>query len=459
MSAQPPRQIHLAAHFPGVNNTTVWSDPQAGSHIDFASFEYLARTAVRAKFDFFFLAEGLRMREHAGRLHELDVAGRPDGLAVLSALAAVTDRLGLMATITTTYHEPYELARQLASLDHLSGGRAGWNLVTSSDGFTGANFRRGAYLRYDQRYERGEQFIAAANALWDSWLPDNGNGNGNATGDRPGDFALNGSQVQIAGEFTVPRSPQGHPVMLQAGDSDAGREFAAEHADGIFTRHGKLEDGLRFYADVKGRLARYGRAPEDLVIMPGATFVIGDTDAEALEIAHDVRRSQVSGPHAIMFLEQLWNRDLSAYDPDGPLPDIDPDVESEARAQGSAQARTLQREALETAARWRRRAEANHLSIRELAIEMTARQSFVGSPETIAATLNAYVQVEACDGFILIPHITPGGLDRFADEVVPLLQERGTFRGDYAGMTLRDHLGVKPPRVDDRQPTLSAARR
>jgi FMN-dependent oxidoreductase (nitrilotriacetate monooxygenase family) len=454
MSAQPRRQIHLAAHFPGVNNTTVWSDPQAGSHIDFASFEHLARAAERAKFDFFFLAEGLRMREHAGRLHELDVAGRPDGLAVLSALAAVTDRLGLMATITTTYHEPYELARQLASLDHLSGGRAGWNLVTSSDGFTGANFRRGAYLRYDQRYERGEQFVAAACALWDSWPP----GGAKSSAHRPGDFALSGSQVQIAGEFTVPRSPQGHPVMLQAGDSDAGREFAAEHADGIFTRHGRLEDGLRFYADVKGRLARYGRAPDDLVIMPGATFVIGDTDAEALDIAHDVRRAQVSGPHAIMFLEQLWNRDLSAYDPDGPLPDIDPDVESEARAQGSAQARTLQREALETAARWRRRAEADRLSIRELAIEMTARQSFVGSPKTIAATLNAYVQAEACDGFILIPHITPAGLDRFAAEVVPLLQERGTFRSDYERMTLRDHLGLKPPRVDDRQPALTAVR-
>jgi FMN-dependent oxidoreductase (nitrilotriacetate monooxygenase family) len=448
------RQIHLAAHFPGVNNTTVWSDPQAGSHIDFASFEHLARTAERAKFDFFFLAEGLRMREHAGRLHELDVAGRPDSLAVLSALAAVTERLGLMATITTTYHEPYELARQLASLDHLSGGRAGWNLVTSSDAFTGANFRRGAYLGYDQRYERGEQFVSAANALWDSWLPDNGN----ATGHRPGDFALSGSQVQIAGEFTVPRPPQGHPVMLQAGDSDAGREFAAEHADGIFTRHGKLEDGLRFYADVKDRLPRYGRAPDDLVVMPGATFVIGDTDAEALDIAHDVRRAQVSGPHAIMFLEQLWNRDLSAYDPDGRLPEIEPDVESEARAQGSAQARTLQREALETAARWRRRAEAGRLSIRELVIEMTARQSFVGSPETIAATLNAYVQAEACDGFILIPHITPGGLDRFADEVVPLLQARGTFRSDYEGTTLRDHLRVRHPRVDDRRRMLSAVR-
>ena len=214
-SMTQPRQIHLAAHFPGVNNTTVWSDPAAGSHIDFSSFEQLARTAERAKFDFFFLAEGLRMREHAGRLHELDVAGRPDSLAILASLAAVTERIGLMATITTTYHEPYELARQLGTLDHLSDGRAGWNLVTSSDPFTGANFRRGGYLPYDRRYERGEQFVESVQLLWDAWAEN---------GSR---FAYDGSQVQIAGEFPLPPLPQGRPAMIQAGDSDAGREFAA----------------------------------------------------------------------------------------------------------------------------------------------------------------------------------------------------------------------------------------
>ncbi|MFZ0388023.1 MAG: NtaA/DmoA family FMN-dependent monooxygenase [Solirubrobacteraceae bacterium] len=428
-----PRQIHLAAHFPGVNNTTVWSDPAGGSHIDFSSFEQLARTAERAKFDFFFLAEGLRMREHAGRLHELDVAGRPDSLAILASLAAVTERIGLMATITTTYHEPYELARQLGTLDHLSDGRSGWNLVTSSDPFTGANFRRGGYLPYDQRYERGTQFVESVQLLWDAWAEH---------GSR---FAYDGSQVQIAGEFPLPPLPQGRPAMIQAGDSDAGREFAAAHADGIFTRHGRIEDGVRFYADVKGRLARYGRQPRELVILPGSTFILGDTDAEAQEIAGEVRRAQVSGPHAIMFLEQLWNRDLSAYDPEGPLPAVDPDLSAKVRAEGSAQARTLQREAVETAARWRARAEADNLSIRELVIEMTGRQSFIGSPQTVADAMDAHVQAEACDGFILVPHITPGGLDRFADEVVPLLQERGVFRTDYEGSTLRHHLGLASP--------------
>lgn len=443
---QGKRQIHLAAHFPGVNNTTVWSDPRAGSHIDFGSFVQLAQTAERAKFDFFFLAEGLRMREHADRLHELDVAGRPDNITVLAALASVTERIGLVPTITTTYHEPHELARQLATLDHLSAGRAGWNLVTSSDAFTGANFRRGPYLDYSQRYERGGQFVEAANALWDSWPADEPLADA-ATGAflrhrTPGGFAFRGTQVDIAGEFTVPRSPQGRPVMLQAGDSGPGREFAARYADGIFTGHGTLDEGQRFYADVKARLARYGRSPDELLILPGTTFVLADTDAEARERARQVRRQQVSGAHAIMFLEQLWNRDLSAYDPDGPLPDIDPDLDSEARAQGSAQARSFNRDAVAIAAQWRGRAEAEGLSIRGLVIEMTQRQTFVGSPTTVAAALDAHVQSRACDGFILVPHITPGGLDRFADEVVPLLQERGSFREDYSGTMLREHLGL-----------------
>jgi FMN-dependent oxidoreductase (nitrilotriacetate monooxygenase family) len=365
-------------------------------------------------------------------------------MAVLAALASVTERIGLMPTITTTYHEPHELARQLASLDHLSGGRAGWNLVTSSDAFTGANFRRGAYLEYGRRYERGGQFVEAVNTLWDSWPA--GEPLADPTGAflrhaPAGTFAFSGTQVEIAGEFTVPRPPQGRPVMLQAGDSPDGREFAARYADGIFTRHGTLYEGQDFYSDVKRRLARYGRAADELLILPGATFVLGDTDADADELATHVRRQQVSGPHAIMFLEQLWNRDLSSWDPDGPLPDVDPDVGSDARAQGSAQARTFNRDAIAIARQWRERAVAGGLSIRELVLEMTSRQAFVGSPVTVAAALEHHVQADACDGFILIPHVTPGGLDRFADEVVPLLQERGVFRTEYTGATLREHLG------------------
>ncbi|HKS48848.1 MAG TPA: NtaA/DmoA family FMN-dependent monooxygenase [Amycolatopsis sp.] len=444
-STRPRKQIHLAAHFPGVNNTTVWSDPEAGSHIEFSSFAHLAQTAERAKFDFFFLAEGLRLREQGGKTYDLDVVGRPDTLTVLAALAGVTERLGLTGTINSTFNEPYEVARQFASLDHLSAGRAGWNVVTSWDAFTGENFRRGGYLPEDQRYVRAKRFLETAFELFDSWganeiVADKESGVF-LRGERVGAFERHDEQFDIRGRFTVPRSPQGRPVILQAGDSDEGREFAAATADAIFTRHGTKEAGQAFYADVKGRLARYGRRPEQLVVLPAATFVLGDTDAEAQELADIVRRQQVSGLTAIKFAEQLWNRDLSAYDPDGPLPDVDPIVGENTIAKGRASVR-MYRDPVATVRQWRELAEAKNLSLRELIIEVTGRQTFVGAPSTVADAIDDLVQSDASDGFILVPHVTPGGLDEFAAKVVPLLQERGAFRTEYTGPTLRDHLGI-----------------
>ncbi|MFJ8159549.1 NtaA/DmoA family FMN-dependent monooxygenase [Streptomyces sp. NPDC096136] len=448
MSAQPPKQIHLAAHFPGVNNTTVWSDPAAGSHIEFDSFVRFARTAERARFDFLFLAEGLRLREQGGKIYDLDVVGRPDTFTVLSALAAVTDRIGLTGTINSTFNEPYEVARQFATLDHLSGGRAAWNVVTSWDAFTGENFRRGGFLPREDRYTRAREFLATATELFDSW-----DGTEIAADPaagvflrdaRAGAFAHRGRHFDIEGRFNVPRGPQGRPVVFQAGDSDEGREFAAAHADAVFGRYGTLEEGRAFYTDVKRRLAAYGRAHDRLKILPAATFVLGDTDAEARELAHEVRRLQVSGATALAHLEQVWNRDLSGYDPDGPLPDIDPEPGENTVALGRASVRMF-RDPLATARRWRELAEARNLSIRELVIETTGRQTFVGSPATVAAAIDGLVQADAADGFILVPHLTPDGLEGFADTVVPLLQERGVFRTEYGGSTLRDHLGLAVP--------------
>jgi FMN-dependent oxidoreductase (nitrilotriacetate monooxygenase family) len=451
--SRPVKQIHLAAHFPGVNNTTVWSDPRAGSHIAFSSFAHLARTAERAKFDFLFLAEGLRLREQNGQIYDLDVVGRPDTFTVLAALAAVTDRLGLAGTINSTFNEPYEVARQFASLDHLSAGRAAWNVVTSWDAFTGENFRRGGFLAQADRYERARTFLRATWELFDSWRGDEIVAD-QATGAFLSDpdagwFSHRDAHFDINGWFNVPRSPQGRPVIFQAGDSDEGREFAASSADAIFSRHSKLADGQAFYSDVKGRLARYGRTPDQLLILPAATFVLGDTDAQAAELAHEIRLQQVSGQTAIKFLEQLWNRDLSGYDPDGPLPDIDPLPGENTIARGRASVR-MYRDPLATAAQWRALAQERKLSIRELIIEVTGRQSFIGSAATVAETINQFVQSDASDGFILVPHITPGGLDEFADTVVPLLQERGVFRADYTGSTLRDHLGLAPLRPGSR---------
>jgi FMN-dependent oxidoreductase (nitrilotriacetate monooxygenase family) len=441
------KQVILGAHFPGVNNHTVWSDPAAGSQIEFGSFAHLARTAEAGKFDFFFLAEGLRLREQRGKIHDLDVVGRPNTLTVLAAVAAVTDHLGLAGTIQATYNEPYEIARQLATLDHLSGGRAAWNVVTSPDAFTGENFRRGGYLDRGDRYVRAAEFVQVARELWDSWPADAvaaDKEHGAFLRVSPARSEYRGLNFDISGNFTVPRSPQVHPVILQAGDSDGGREFAAHSADGIFTRHSSFDAGRAFYADVKSRLARYGRAAEELKVLPGASFVLGDTPAEAAEHARHIRRQQVSPQTAILLLEQVWNTDLSAFDAEGPLPPFDPDPEASSIIEGRAR---MYDDPITVARKWRAIAEEKNLSIRDLIIEVTGRQTFTGTPSQVAEQINRSVQDDACDGFILVPHLIPAGLDEFVATVVPLLQERGVLRSSYEeGTTLRDRLGLGPAR-------------
>ncbi len=439
----PRKRLHLAVRFPGAERTAVRSDHRFGPQIDFASFSHLADTAERGLFDFLFLAEGLRLCAHQGLIHDLAAVGCPESLTVLSALAGVTERIGLAATVDATFNEPYEPARRLASLDHLSGGRAAWHVLTSSDASTGQNFRRGG--RLDQagllqapgsaRTEgtvlaRAAEFIAVARGLWDSWTP-----NGRQ---RP--FAHQGRHFDIAGGFTVPRCPQGHPVIIQAGDSPEGRDVVAATADVIFTRHGTLETGRQFYADMKGRLGQHGRRPTDLKIMPDVGCVLGDTEAEAQERAAEIRRRQVPPRHAIFALEEVWGMDLSSFDPDGPLPDFDPDPGSAPVHGGGGLA-----DRLATARKWRAVAQEKGLSIRQTVIEMTRRQSFVGTPGTVAAQMDALVQNDAADGFVLIPHLMPGGLDEFVAKVVPLLQERGVFRTRYTGTTLRSHLGLDEP--------------
>ncbi|BBZ79259.1 putative oxygenase [Mycolicibacterium anyangense] len=430
---QHRKQVHLAAHFPGVNNTTVWSDPTSGSQVDFESFVHLARTAERGRLDFFFLAEGLRLREHRGRIHDLDVVGRPDTFTVLAALAAVTEHLGLAGTINTTFNEPFEVARQFTTLDHLSDGRAAWNMVTSSDAFTGENFRRGGFLDHADRYRRAEEFVTLAREFWDSWA---------SAADLPEVVTHRGPQFDVTGTATLPAGPQGHPILLQAGDSDEGRDFGAKHADALFTLHGALEAGQRYYTDVKARAAAFGRDPEQLKVFPGATFVLGDSATDAEEKARFIRHQQVSPQTAIAMLEQVWQRDLSGYDPDGPLPDVEP-VDDPTVTQG----RVRHGDPRALAAAWRERAEAENLSIRELVIAVTSRQQFVGTAEHVATEIDRYVQSDACDGFILVPHLTPHGLDEFVDTVIPLLQERGVFRTEYTGRTLRENLGLSelPP--------------
>ena len=375
----------------------MWSDPESGSQTDFASFVHFARTAERGLFDFLFLAEGLRLREHRGKIHDLDVVGRPDTLTVLNAIAAVTTHLGLGGTINTTFNEPYELARQFASLDHLSGGRAAWNLVTSSDAFTGENFRRGGFLKpraavrpraADPRRGQGAVAVGAASRS-----------------------RSRAAQFAFEGRFTLPPTPQGHPVLIQSGDSDEGREFGARTADAIFSRHGTVAAGQAFYQDLKGRMPRYGRRPEEITILPATTFALGDTEAEAQENAERVRDASRSARRP---RSRSWSRCGAATSPPTTRTARCPTSSPIPAARSPGVACAHEKDPMAVAKGWRELAAAKGgLTIRELIIETTSRQSFVGTPKQVAAQMDDYVQQDASDGFILVPHLVPGGLDEF----------------------------------------------
>ncbi|GAB0103927.1 NtaA/DmoA family FMN-dependent monooxygenase [Nocardia sp. JMUB6875] len=443
----PRKQVILGAYLGGVNHHTAWWHPRAGSQIDFSSFEHTARTAERGKFDFFFLAEGLILRERAGQIFDQDIIGRPDTFTVLASIAAVTEHLGLAGTINATFNEPYELARRFASLDHLSGGRAAWNVVTSFDAFTGQNFRRGGFLDPADRYTRAEETLNAVRALWDSWdehdvVADRDTGRFLARADA-GEFAFHGSQFDISGRFTVPRSPQGRPVILQAGVSPQGRAFAAANADAIFSPYGKLPEAAEFYRDIKSRAVAAGRSADDIKILPSASFVLGDTEAEAIEKHRAIRDEQVTGQTALILLEQIWNRDLSGYDPDGPVPAIDPDPDAAPIIQGRA---FVHQDRFATAKQLREVAEAKKLSLREVVIDQFERGPLIGTPAQVAQQIDDFVSNDGSDGFILGSHLVPWGIDEFVDQVVPLLQDRGVLRADYTGNTLRDNLGLAPIR-------------
>ncbi|QAY69275.1 NtaA/DmoA family FMN-dependent monooxygenase [Xylanimonas protaetiae] len=435
---RPHAQVHFGVFFQGVNHTTIWSDPESGSQTDFASFERVVRTAERGLFDAFFLGEGLRLRESRGRLHDLDVVGRPDAVTQLAALAAVTERIGLVATQNTTYNDPADLARRLQSLDVLSGGRAAWNVVTTDNAWTGANFRRGGYLDHAERYERAAAVLRTARAIWDAF-PD--------AGDDVSRVEVAGSALRtpadVAIDPTTPRSPQGHPVIFQAGDSPAGRDFAAAHADVIFSAHGSvLDDALAFAADVRRRVVAAGRPEDDLKIFPGTSIIVGDTPADAEEKARWVRSQQVTPATALSIVGNVWGEDLSGYDPDGPLPAHDPVVEELGGERGSA---TTGARTREIAQKWRAISEAEGLSIRQLVIRNSGERGFVGTPSTVAEELTRWVRTGAVDGFNITPWIVPSGLDDIVDRVVPELQERGAYRTAYEGTTLREHVGLREP--------------
>ncbi|WP_262106200.1 NtaA/DmoA family FMN-dependent monooxygenase [Arthrobacter sp. Marseille-P9274] len=434
--ATTPRRLQFGVFFQGVNSGTIWKLPESGSQTDFESFRRLAQTAERGLFAAFFLGEGLRLREHFGRPHELDVAGRPDAQTMLAALAAVTSRIGLVATQNTTYNDPADLAHRLASLDLLSGGRAAWNVVTTDNAWTGENFRRGGYLDHADRYRHAEAFIRTAKEIWDSW---------HAGADAPaGPVRHEGRHYTVDYRPRLPRSPQHRPVLFQAGDSAEGRDFAARQADVIFSGHPGFDDAVAFRADITERTLRAGRPADAVRIMPASEFILGATGAEAAEKREWVRSLQIGPQQAIAYLEQFWGRPLDGYDPDGPLPEIGPAVEqtSETRGSGFHGAK-----AAELTSQWRREAADKGLSILQFVRAKAGRTdgSFVGSYSEVADLLAKYARAGAVDGFNISPWLIPTGLDDIVNHLVPELQERGIYPTEYRGSTLRENLGLDVP--------------
>lgn len=445
---EPRNKLRLGVFFQGVNSGTVWKTPASGSQTDFESFRRLIQTAERGIFSAFFLGEGLRLREHLGQIHDLDVAGRPDALTLLAALAAVSSKIGLVATQNTTYNDPADLAHRLASLDLLSGGRAAWNIVTTDNAWTGANFRRGGYLDHADRYTHAEAFVGTAKRIWESWGAEDIAANGSTeswfAGAAPLPVEHAGKHYSINYTSRLPRSAQFRPVLFQAGDSAEGRDFAARQADVIFSAHGGLEAAKAFRTDITARTLAAGRQASAVKIMPGSEFILAATESEAAEKHRWVREQQIGPQQALAYLEQFWGRALVGIDPEGPLPDFDPEIsESDVtRGSGFQGAKTL-----ELTRSWREEARAKDLNILDFVRVKSERSggTFIGSYSGVADRLEQYATSGAVDGFNITPWLIPSGLDDIVNHLVPELQERGIYPTRYAGDTLRENLGLADP--------------
>ncbi len=436
--SQAPRQLKLGAFLMATgHHVAAWRHPQvpANAGLDFKHYKHLAQVAERARFDALFVADSVAAAtgDIASRMARSD---HFEPLTLLSALSAVTEHIGLISTVTTSYNEPYHVARKFASLDHLSGGRAGWNLVTSDAAAEAKNFGRDEHIGHAERYSRAREFHQVVTGLWDSWA-DDAFTRDKASGqyyDPAKLHVLNheGEHFRVKGPLNVARSPQGQPVIVQAGSSETGRELAAETAEVVFTAQTSLANAQAFYADLKGRLAKFGRTPESLKIMPGVFVVVGETEALARE-KFEAFQALVEPEVGVALLgRMLGNFDLSGYPLDGPLPEL-PLTDSGQQSRQKLLTELAGRE---------------NLTLAELGRKIAGGRghySLIGTPVQIADQLQAWFEQGAADGFnVLVPHL-PGGLEDFADHVVPELQRRGLFRTEYEGSTLRENLGLEKP--------------
>ena len=429
--------LHLGAFMRPVNiHTGAWRYPGAipDANFNFAQQKYFAQTLERACFDAFFMADHLAvLNMPVAALRRSHTITSFEPFTLLSALAAVTERIGLVATASTTFDEPYHVARRFASLDHLSGGRAGWNIVTTANPDAALNFGYESEIDHDARYVRAREFYDVVTGLWDSFADDafvrDVDSGIYVDPGRMHVLDHHGPALNVRGPLNIARPVQGWPVVVQAGSSEPGRQLAAETAEVVFAAEPNLAAGQQLYADIKGRMRRIGRHPDHLKILPAAFVVVGNTLAEAqAKRAH--LDSLVHYDSGIASLNGMLGHDVSGYDPDGPLPEI-----PETNASRSARARIVEMAARE------------NLSIRTLAQRAGsyAGLAFVGTAQSIVDEMEAWLQGEGSDGFNIMFPWVPGGLEEFVDQVVPELQRRGLFRRSYEGSTLREHLGLPRP--------------
>jgi len=429
------RQIKLGAFLMETgHHVAAWRHPDvvANGGTQFPLYRQIAQTAERALFDAIFVADSVAAQTGPAA-HLLARSDRLEPITLLSALAAVTERIGLVATATTTYNEPYHIARKFASLDQISGGRAGWNLVTSDNSAEAGNFGQDQHVGHEARYARASEFFDVVTGLWESWerdafLRDQASG---IYYDPAKVHPLNheGTHFRVAGPLNVPRSPQGRPIVVQAGSSETGRELAAQTADVVFTAHPTLAAGKAFYADLKDRARNHGRDPDTLLIMPGVFAVVGESDTEAKEKFDQLQALVTPEAGVALLSRMIGNFDLSACPVDGPLPDL-PQTDSGQQS----------RQKLFTDL-----AKEGQLTIRQLYLKIAGgrgHHTVVGSAKTVADALQSWFEEGAADGFNVMPPTLPGGIDDFARLVVPELQRRGLFRTSYSGTTLRSHLGL-----------------
>jgi alkanesulfonate monooxygenase len=420
------------------HHLAAWRDPTVdpGADLDIARLVEVARIAERGLFDMLFLADtsGNWGPQDAELLKYTAAGAHLEPLVLLSALAMATEHIGLVATMSTSYTEPYHVARRFASLDQISGGRAGWNLVTSSVEAEALQFSRDAAAPHADRYERATEFAEVVLGLWDSW-EDGAFVRDQASGlffdpAKRHELRHKGRHFSVLGPLSVPRSPQGRPVIVNAGQSDPGRTLAARFADVVFSVQQDIDDARAFYRDMKARVAAAGRPPGEVSILPGLMVVVGATEAEA-QARYAALQARIPPPVGVAAVSALVGLDLSPYPLDGPLPPI-PETNAQ-KARQQVMIDVARRENLTIRQFYQRLAGAR------------AHRTIVGTAEAIADDMAAWVTTGACDGFNILPATMPDGLNEFVDTVVPALQRRGLFRTAYEGRTLRAQLGLPVP--------------